>query len=118
MAFSFRAPDGKRTFTAIGHTVQAGASPIAAAWSYFGEAISGYLAEEKYTSAMETCLVTMVNRTDYEKAFALTKSPLERIGPSNVAVLQAYRLGENDGLSFMLSRGYTPEPSEFLNSVF
>jgi len=105
VSFSFKAPDGKRTFTSIGHTVQSGVSPSAAVWSYFGDPVSGYLAEEKYTSAMQSCLIAKVNRGDYEKAFALTTSPLARmgIGPTDAAVLQAYKLGVDDCVSFMTS---------------
>lgn len=55
VAFSFKPREGGRTFLAIGHTVQAGVSPVDAAWSYFGGAVPGYLAEEKYSAAMTTC---------------------------------------------------------------
>lgn len=105
VSFSFRTPDGKRTFTSIGHTVQLGVPPTTAAWSYFGDSVSGYLAEEKYTSAMESCLVAKVNRAEYDKGFALTKNPLASMGvvPTDVAVLQAYKLGADDCVSFMIS---------------
>lgn len=105
VSFSFKSPDGKRTFTSIGHTVQADISPGSAAWSYFGAPVSGYLAEEKYTSAMQSCLVAKVNRADYEKSFALTTNPLAKmgIGPTDAAVLQAYKLGVDDCVSFMVN---------------
>ena len=105
VSFSHIKKDGKRDFLSIGHTVQEGAKKEAA-WSYFGDSVSGYLKEENYTSVMQLCLVVKVNKDKYEKAFNLTKNPLENMGiiPSkDNRVLEAYKLGSNDCMSFMMS---------------
>lgn len=104
VTFSVSPPKKQRTFLSIGHTVQPGTSPVSAAWSYFGESIPGYLAEEKYTSAMQACLVAKVDKEDYERGLALTKDPLASMGITSPAlpVLQAYKLGSEDCVSFMI----------------
>ena len=105
VSFSIKSQDGRRTFKAIGHTVQSGVSGASAAWSYFGDRVDGYLKEEKFTSAMQSCLVAKVNLSDYERAFALTKNALASMGaiPSDVPVFEFYKLGEDDCLSFMMN---------------
>lgn len=104
VTFSFSPSNKQRTFVSIGHTVQPGTSPVSAGWSYFGESVSGYLAEETYTSAMQACLVAKVDKADYEKGLALTKNPLASMGITSPSspVLQAYKLGTEDCVGFMI----------------
>lgn len=104
VTISVLAPSKQRTFLGIGHTVQPGTSPVSATWSYFGDSISGYLAEEKYTSAMQACLVAKVDRAEYEKVLALTQNPLATMGitPTSSPVMQAYKLGSEDCVGFMI----------------
>ena len=105
--------DGKRSFLAIGHTVQAGTSPEKAALSYVGDPVDGYLKEENSTSSMPSCLIVKVNKADYEAAFNLTKNPLDQIGiftSKTFIVLQTYKLGSDDCMNFMINVAKTLEP--------
>ena len=113
VSFSHNTNDNKRSFLAIGHTVQAGVSLEEAAWSYVGDPVDGYLKEENYTSSMQSCLMVKVNKADYEAAFNLTKNPLEQIGiftSKTFVVLQAYKLGSEDCMSFMINVAKVLEP--------
>lgn len=105
VSFSVLPRNKQRTFLSIGHTVQPNTSPASAIWSYFGAPISGYLAEENYTSVRQACLVVKVDRADYHKALALTKNPLGSMGifSSDAPVLQAYKLGSEDCVEFMIN---------------
>lgn len=106
VAYSHVPSKGERTFRAVGHTVSPGVSPGSAAWSYFGKPVAGYLKEEQYTSSMERCLRVKVNKTDYEAAYALTVTALQAMGmqgAADVPVFQAYKLGANDCMNFVIN---------------
>jgi hypothetical protein len=94
-----------RDFLSIGHTVASGASPVAAAWTLFSGSIEGRLKQEVYTAAVHQCLQVLVNKDDYQKALSLTQSPLTKIGITrgNDIVMQAYKLGAEDCVSWMVS---------------
>jgi hypothetical protein len=102
--FSHWSTSGKRTFLSIGHTISPGTSRVEAAWSFFGSPVSGYLSEERYTSVRQKCLTAKVNKREYDMAYSLTKSPLEKLGLylKGSPVLEAYTLGANDCLSFII----------------
>ncbi len=104
VSFSYYSPDGNRKFMSIGHTVQPGISQASTIWSYFGESVDGYLAEEKYTSIKQSCLVVKVNKSDYDKSFLLTVDPLKqmKITSSENHVIEAYKLGSKDCIGFMI----------------
>ena len=104
VAFSKKPHNAQRDFLAIGHTISATESAISAAWSYFGEPVSGLLKEELYTSVEQDCLVVAVNKEDYETARRLTESPLSQMGLAapDMPVFQAYGLGEQDCMTFMI----------------
>ncbi len=112
VSFSQLRTGGKREFLAIGHTVAPGTAAGAAAWSYFGEPISGYLAEERYSSIGQDCLLVVVNQDDYSKAYAMTNDPLAAMGivRSNEPVLQAYKLGEDDCMTFLIRVAHLLRP--------
>lgn len=104
VAFSTRAAGGNWTFHSIGRTVTVGTSPANAAWSYFGDPVSGALKAEIYTSAMQTCLTAQVNSNDYNAAEALSQNPLAQYGlglPTD-PVFEFYKLGEDDCISFLV----------------
>jgi hypothetical protein len=105
VAFSTLTLDGKRSYTAIGHTTSA--TPVEAVLTYVGliSSVSGHLEEEKYISAKERCLVVRVNKQKFDAAFALTKSPLDQLIPDpkdRPPVLLAYKLGASDCMNFMI----------------
>lgn len=102
VAFSSVTNNGQRTFVALGHTVGADVSPAAAMWSYFGAPVNGLLKEEMYTSISQQCLDVRVNKTDFDRAFALTVNPLAALGiaTNSGVVLQEYRLGAEDCMTF------------------
>lgn len=104
VSFSHLPHGGKRDFLAIGHTVAAGVDPAEAVWSFFGTPVSGVLGEEKYTSIKQQCLDTEVNKVEYDQARALAKPALDLMGiaqPGNT-VFQAYKLGDEDCMTFMM----------------
>ena len=84
VSFSWKRPNGDRDFTAIGHTVTPGTSVPAATWSLFGSPISGWLRDERYTAVLQNCLEVRVNKEDYDRAHALTQSPLQALGLSDL----------------------------------
>lgn len=104
VAFSHLKPSGQRDFVAIGHTITAGVTPAQAIWSVAGEPVSGVLKEELYTSAMQNCLVVKVDKEDYDRAFELTKSPLQKMGLSATGpVVEGYKLAADDCMAFMIA---------------
>lgn len=104
VSFSHLPHGGQRDFLAVGHTVSAGVGPAEAGWSFFGAPVSGVLGEEKYTSIRQQCLDTQVNKADYDQARALATPALELmgIGQPGGSVFQAYKLGEEDCVTFMI----------------
>jgi hypothetical protein len=113
VTFSHRARDGKRTFVAIGHSTSADIGAVLL--SYLGPLgrVSGYLADEKYSSVMEKCLVVQVNETPYNNAVAMISDPLATmgLGPPGGPVLIAYKLGSEDCMSFMIKVAATLGPA-------
>lgn len=105
VAYSRVTNTGERTFVAIGHTVEAGVGVTPAVWSYFGSPVNGLLKHEMYTAIEQKCLDTRVNQADFDKAFALTVSPLAALGISTGqdVVLEQYSLGEEHCMTFALS---------------
>lgn len=103
---------GGRDFMSIGHTIATGTSSVSAGWSLFGSPVSGLLKEENYTSVLENCLIIKVNKEDYDRAYALTVSPLTKLGlvRGNVTVFQAYQLAAEDCVGFTISVAKTLEP--------
>jgi hypothetical protein len=111
VAFSKKADNNKREFLSIGHTVGAGTSTASASWSYFGSAVPGVLKEEIYTSIRQNCLTAKVNSSDYASAKALTTSPLAKMGiGANGPVIEAYKLGANDCMTFLSAVAQTLVP--------
>jgi hypothetical protein len=104
VAFSHQLPNGERDFLAIGHTVGADVTPAKAAWSYFGSPASGLLKEERYTAIKQNCLDAQVNKKDYDRARAFTANPLAQLGiaPADGVVLEAYKLGADDCMTFLI----------------
>ena len=104
VSYSHQGLDGDRDFLAIGHTVAAGTGAISATWSYFGDQVSGRLKEEVYTSIKQNCLDVQVNQEDFARARALANSPLTALGLSDPegSVLQAYKLGADDCMTFLI----------------
>jgi len=131
VSFAHIKQNGDIKLTSIGHTTDA--SAISALNSYFGDPVSGYLGEEKYTSSMQRCLQIKVNKADYDRAFDLTASPLQQLGLAgdNDLVLRSYALSENDCLTFMIevadvlkplglnvpARGSTELPLKYMERV-
>jgi hypothetical protein len=93
-----------REFLAIGHTVGADVAPAIAVWSYFGSPVSGLLKEERYTSIRQNCLDVKLNKSDYDQARALASNPLALLGiiPADRIVLEAYKLGADDCMTFVI----------------
>lgn len=116
VSFSAYLSNGNRTFKSIGHTIQENTSLLSTTWSYFGDSVVGYLSEEKYTSIEESCLLVKVNKTDYEKALLLTTNPLQTMGlaSNDAPVLEAYSLGANDCMSFMIDVARAIESKGFI----
>lgn len=104
VSYSHVLPGGDREFLSIGHTVAAGVTPPSAIWSYFGSSVSGLLKEELYTSIRQNCLDVQVNKVDYDRARALASSPLSLLGivPADGIVLEAYKLGADDCMTFLI----------------
>lgn len=104
VSYSHVLPGGDREFLAIGHTVGADVTPGMAIWSYFGSPVSGLLKEELYTSIRQNCLDVQVDKSDYDRARAFSSSWLAQlgIGPANGIVLQAYKLGADDCMTFAI----------------
>ncbi|WP_316228260.1 hypothetical protein [Bradyrhizobium sp. SZCCHNR1039] len=105
VAYSHANPDGDRDLVAIGHTVSAGVGPVSAAWSYFGDSVSGLLKEERYTSIKQNCLDVTVNKNDFNQARALAEDPLFKMGLTAQpgTVFEAYKLGLDDCMTFLIS---------------
>ncbi|TBC12702.1 hypothetical protein [Rhizobium ruizarguesonis] len=105
VSFSEANAAGERTFLAIGHTVGTGVSPAEGAWSYFGAPVAGLLKPEMYSAIGEACLDVKVNKADYDRAYLYTADPLAGLGLTDAGapVLQAYRLGENDCMTYALN---------------
>ena len=103
VAFSHVTPAGKRDFLSIGHTTSS--SPAEALVSLWGDAISGYLDEEKYTHVRQECLSVMVNEKSYTRAKGMTKGPLEALGlaTANRPVIQSYKLNDEDCVTFVIN---------------
>lgn len=105
VSFSSKNATGERDFLAVGRTIPKG-SEATAAWSYFtGEPIAGFLGQERYSSGMQECLLVKVNKGPYEVARSLTEGPLKALGvpdPVNTPVLQAYTLGSQDCIDFVI----------------
>jgi hypothetical protein len=104
VAYSHAAPGKDRDFVAIGLTVGADVTPAAAIWSYFGSPVSGLLKEERYTAIKQNCLDVKVNKDDFNHAKALAADPLATMGltPQEGTVFEAYKLGGEDCLAFMM----------------
>jgi hypothetical protein len=115
VSFSHKKSNGQRDFTAVGHTVSASTSAIAAAWSLFGSPVIGQLKEELYTSALQDCLLVVVNKEDYERARALMHSPLKQIGivHDQTPVFQSYQLNAEDCIDWMISVANELQPRGF-----
>ncbi|MER2252886.1 hypothetical protein ABS772_23485 [Methylorubrum podarium] len=109
VSYSHKKVDGDRDFLAIGHTVPPGAAIGGVVWSYFGGAVSGLLKEELYTSVKQNCLDVQVNQDDYRRARALAADPLVKMGLTTTegTVFQAYRLGSQDCMSFLIEVAQT-----------
>lgn len=112
VSYSRKLPTGGRDFLAIGHTVSAGAGVGGPVWSYFGSPVSGLLKEELYTSVKQNCLDVKVNQADYLKARALIVDPLAKMGvtPAEGTVFQAYKLGAQDCMTFLIAVAQTLKP--------
>jgi hypothetical protein len=109
VGFSQKEAGKDRIFIAIGHTLASGTSTTSAVWS-FVNAVNGLLKEENYTAATVECLTVKVDEPDYDRAFALTKNPLDILGLKiNAPVIESYRLGINDCETFMISVARTLE---------
>jgi hypothetical protein len=66
----------------------------------------GYLKEENYTSEMQRCLTVKVNKRDYDVAYALTSTPLSKMGlegHEEMPVFEAYKLGDLDCMGFLIN---------------
>jgi hypothetical protein len=66
--------------------------------------VTGRLREETYTSIFQDCLLVKVNKQDYDGSYTLTQSPLGIMGITrgNEIVFQAYKLGAEDCVAFMI----------------
>lgn len=102
----------ERDFLAVGHTVSAGVGPAQAAWSYFGGPVSGLLKEENYSAIKQQCLDVQVNKVDYDAARALATPALQQMGVTapGGTVFQAYKLGDEDCISFATTVAKILEP--------
>lgn len=102
VVFSEVPTTGERKFLAVGHS-PAGKQLGTA----LGAPVSGFLEEETYTAATQTCLRVLVNSDQYQAAYQMTRPVLERIGllpPSNDRpVVMTYELLEADCVSFAAS---------------
>lgn len=102
VGFSSSEVNGKRTYLALGHTTSAPSKATLLTYSRLVGPVSGYIAEENYTSTREECLVLQVNRKDYDLALSLAQSSLTTALPganapdSNHPIILAYSLGQND----------------------
>lgn len=106
VSFSSTNGNGTRDFLAVGRTIPNGSATVAV-WSYFtGEPVAGFLGQERYSSGLQECLRVKVNRVSYEAARGLTESPLKALGIADLAntpVLQAYTLGSDDCIGFVIA---------------
>jgi len=104
VSYSHVLPGGNREFLAIGHTVGADVTPAKAIWSYFSDPVSGLLKEELYTSIRQRCLDVQVDKSDYDRARARASNALALLGivPADAIVLEAYKLGAEDCMTFLI----------------
>lgn len=112
VSYSHQTPSGDRDFVSIGHTVSAGTSVGSGIWSYFSHPIPGLLKEEMYTSIKQNCLDVVVNKSDYQAAWALAQDPLHKMGltAQEGTVFQGYKLGAEDCITFLMAVAQTLKP--------
>jgi hypothetical protein len=104
VAFSTVTPNKGRSYQAVGHTTSAGPATTLLTYFKIFPNVSGHLAEERYTDAKEKCLVVKVNKPDYEEAYSAARTPWAQSVPELTnppTLLLAYRLGDDDCMSFM-----------------
>ena len=102
VAFGAGKGEGTRTYLAVGHTTSVPAKSTILTYTRLLGPVSGYIAEEKYTSTREQCLVLKVNLKDYDLALSIAQPNLAAILPganppdAEHPVVLGYSLGQND----------------------
>lgn len=99
VAYSFLPASGQnRQFLAVGFTTDAAVKGLLS----FNAALAeppGYLGEELFTHVKEKCLVLLVNKAGFDRAYA--KLTVQVPGFGNLKYLAVYRLTQNDCVTFM-----------------
>ncbi len=111
VSFSASQPGQKRDFISVGHTVSASNKTVSNIWSAMGGPVDGLITEERYTSAMERCLRTMVKKMTYDYLRLEAADPLAKMGLAvGLPVVQGYKLGSEDCITFAIGIAKQLEP--------
>lgn len=104
VAYSHLRPGGgKRSFLALGFTTSASAVKGLLSYSALLATPAGYLDEENFTHVKEQCLVLLVNRPDFEKAYAKAMPHAGVPALETLRYAAVYSLTRNDCVTFMVS---------------
>lgn len=103
VVYAHKPPTGNRKVLAIGFTTTSG--PMKAALSYNGwlTAADGHLGEERFTHMKEKCLVTLVDKQAFDKAWSVSHPFASVPGLATLVWSADYRLAENDCMTFMIN---------------
>lgn len=92
----------QRKFLALGFTTAAGPVEGLLSFNQFLATPAGYLSEESFTHVKERCLVLLVNKADFDRAYAVAV-PYGAIPPfSDLRYMARYSLGSNDCMTFAI----------------
>lgn len=104
VAFSSVNPEGKRSYTALGHTTSATPSKALLSYTKLIEGVAGQIKEEIYSDAKEKCLVIMVNKDAYERALSIAKPSIDKfIDDKSGPLTLSYKLGEQDCMTLAVN---------------
>lgn len=104
VAYSHQPPiGGKRIFFALGFTTSASAVKGLLSYSALLAKPAGYLDEENFSHVKEQCLVLLVNRPDFEKAYAKAVPYAGVPALDNLRYAAVYSLTRNDCVTFLVS---------------
>lgn len=89
-----------RQFVALGFTTDSTVKGVLSYKGVFAEP-SGFLDEEKFTHVREQCLVLLVSKEDFERAYAQSHPFAKLPAFKDVKYAANYKLAENDCVTFM-----------------
>lgn len=101
VVYAHKPPTGNRKVLAIGFTTTSGAAKAALSYNGWLTVADGHLGEERFTHMKENCLVTLVDKKVFDKAWSIAHPFASVPGLETLVWTSDYRLAENDCMTFM-----------------